>query len=396
MQPIEIKKGVYWVGVIDWNIRDFHGYQTERGTTYNSYLVPGDKTVLFDTVKADFTGQFLSNLARVTDPAAIDYIIVNHVEMDHTGALPEVVKAVRPEKIFVSRSGAEALKAHHHFEDWPLEVVGEKDTIDAGGRTISFIGSAMIHWPDSMVSYIKEDRLLITNDIFGQHYATSERFDDEVERGELFHQSAKYYANIFYPMSPAVRKFLAKMDKLDLEYDMIAPDHGLIWRKNIDEIKSRYGSWSAAENRPAAVVVYDTMWESTAAMARAIARGLAGDGVSVRLFDLRKSHRSDVITEMLEARAVIVGSSLLNGGILPKMADMLTYMKGLRPGGKIGTVFGSYGWSDVVLKLLGGELEAMKIDLVDPGISVKYVPDEQALNDCMELGKRMRGYILDK
>ncbi|RKX24512.1 MAG: FprA family A-type flavoprotein, partial [Candidatus Zixiibacteriota bacterium] len=278
MQPLEIKKDIYWIGAIDWNLRDFHGYSTEKGSTYNAYLIMGEKTVLFDTVKAEFADEFIINLRTLLDGKKLDYIVSNHAEMDHTGALSKVMEVFRPEKLVCTKACQDALNKHYHNNDWPFELIKEGDELDLGNRTVQFFGSAMIHWPESMVSFIKEDRLLISNDIFGQHWATTERFDDEVDQGELGRQSAKYYANIFYPTSPAMKKFLEKLEVKNLEFDMIAPDHGLIWRKDLAGILQKYKSWSGWGSKKKAVVVYDTMWGSTSKMAQAIVNGLAGDG----------------------------------------------------------------------------------------------------------------------
>jgi flavorubredoxin len=386
MKPIEIKKGLHWVGVVDWNLRDFHGYSTEKGSTYNAYLLLGEKNILFDTVKKEYAETFIDNIKTIIEPSKIDYIVVNHAEMDHTGALPAIIDLVNPEKIICTKACQDALIAHHHRSDWPFSIVKEGDSVSTGDRMVQFFGSAMIHWPDSMVSYIKEDKVLISNDIFGQHWATSQRFADQVDQGELYFQAAKYYANIFYPMSPAIRKFLEKLAKLNLELDMLAPDHGLIWRKDLPAIIKQYGAWAAGEKKPKAIIVYDTMWGSTALMANRIARGLADENMAVTVYDLRFSHRSDIITDILDAGAVIIGSSLLNGGILPKMEDFLSYMAGLRPTGKIGAAFGSFGWSDVIVKQLNEKLEAMKFKMVSPGLSVQYVPTKEALVKCEELG----------
>ena len=394
MQPLEIKKDIYWIGAIDWNLRDFHGYSTEKGSTYNAYLIMGEKTVLFDTVKAEFADEFIINLRTLLDGKKLDYIVSNHAEMDHTGALSKVMEVFRPEKLVCTKACQDALNKHYHNNDWPFELIKEGDELDLGNRTVQFFGSAMIHWPESMVSFIKEDRLLISNDIFGQHWATTERFDDEVDQGELGRQSAKYYANIFYPTSPAMKKFLEKLEVKNLEFDMIAPDHGLIWRKDLAGILQKYKSWSGWGSKKKAVVVYDTMWGSTSKMAQAIVNGLAGDGVVVKLFDLRTCHRSDIMTDMLDARAVVLGSSILNSGILPKMADMVTYMKGLRPMNKIGASFGSYGWKNVITKLLNEQMEEMKIELVDEGISVQYVPSDDDLKRCTELGEKIKQAII--
>nr|MBN2278144.1 FprA family A-type flavoprotein [candidate division Zixibacteria bacterium] len=396
MLPTEIKKDIHWVGVVDWDLRDFHGYSTEKGSTYNAYLVKGtSKTVLFDTVNAKFTGEFIENLREVIEPGKIDYIVCNHAEMDHTGSLAEIIDLVHPEKIICNKICQDALLAHYNRSDWPFEIIKEGDGLDLGGRTVQFFGSPMIHWPESMVSYIPEERLLISNDIFGQHWATSERFDDQVNQGELFWQSAKYYANIFMPTSPSVAKFLAKLETNKLEPDMIAPDHGLIWRRGIPEIMKAYHSWSDGQTIPKALVVYDTMWGSTARMARAIGRGLSGNGISVRLFDLHYNHRSDIATEMLDARAIIIGSPIINNHILPKMADLLSYLQGLKPMNKIGASFGSYGWKNMITKMLNEQLEKMKVTLVDEGVSSKYVPSQEILGQCFELGRKVRMVVLE-
>jgi len=394
MQPLEIKKDIYWIGAIDWNLRDFHGYSTEKGSTYNAYLVMGEKTVLFDTVKVEFTDEFIDNLRALLGDKKLDYIVSNHAEMDHSGALSKVMETFQPEKLVCTKACRDALNKHYHNNDWSFELIKEGDELDLGNRTVQFFGSAMIHWPESMVSYIKEDRLLISNDIFGQHWATTERFDDEVDQGELGRQSAKYFANIFFPTSPAMKKFLEKLEAKNLKFDMIAPDHGLIWRKDLAGILQKYKSWSGWGSKKKAVVVYDTMWGSTSKMAQAIVNGLAGDGVVVKLFDLRTCHRSDIMTDMLDARAVVLGSSILNSGILPKMADMVTYMKGLRPMNKIGASFGSYGWKNVITKLLNEQMEEMKIELVDEGISVQYVPSDDDLKRCTELGEKIKQAII--
>ncbi len=394
MEPVEIKEGIYCVGAIDWGLRDFHGYQTEKGSTYNAYLVKADKTALFDTVKAQFTGEFVDNLKKIVNPEKIDYIICNHAEMDHSGALTALIDLVKPEKLICNKSCQDTLTSHFHDVDWPFEIIKEGDTVDLGGKTVQFFGSAMIHWPESMVSYIPEDNILISNDIFGQHWATSERFDDEVDQGELYWQAAKYYANIFLPTSPAVRKFLEKLEKQGLSFDILAPDHGLIWRHDIEKIIATYKAWANWETKPKAVVIFDTMWGSTEMMARAVMHGLSGDGISAKLFDLRLDHRSDIMTDVLDARAVVLGSSIINSGLLPKMADMLSYMKGLSPRNKIGAAFGSYGWKDTVTKMLNEAMEEMKFEIIDEGISHKYVPDAAALDRCVELGRKIKDRLL--
>jgi len=386
---VKVKDGINWVGAVDWSVRDFHGYLTQKGTTYNAFLVMDEKIALFDTVKKSFKGDLLHNIYKVIDPKKIDYLIVNHVEPDHSGALPEMIEVIKPEKVFCSARGKKALIDHYHREDWPYEVVGTGAEISLGKRKVMFIETRMLHWPDSMFSYLKEDALLISSDAFGQHWATSERFNDEVDASELMFHAAKYYANILLPYSPLVQKLVRDVQKMDLKIDMIAPDHGLIWRDSPMQIVAAYDRWSQQTPKPKALIVYDTMWHSTETMAKAISDGLIESGVSTKVMDLAVDHRSDVITELLDAKAIILGSSTLNNNMLPRMADMLCYMKGLRPANKIGAAFGSYGWSGEAVKLMNSALEDMKIKVLDPGIQLQYVPDHAGLGKCVELGRKI-------
>ena len=389
MTTREIKENIHWVGVVDWNIRDFHGYSTYKGTTYNSFLVMDEKIALVDTVKKPFKQELIDNIRELTDPEKIDYIIVNHVEMDHSGSLSEMIDLIKPEKIFCSPMGHKALLSHFHREDWPYEIVKSGDSISLGKKTVHFLETKMLHWPDSMFSYIPEDKLLISSDAFGQHWSTSERFDDEVDKAELMAHASKYYANILMIFSPNVRKLLAKVAEMGLEIDMIAPDHGLIWRENVGEILESYGRWAKQEAKQKAVIVYDTMWKSTETMAKAIYKGLLEEGISIKMMDLKTNHRSDIVSEVLDAKAVLCGSPTLNNGMLPTMADLLTYLKGLRPTGKIGAAFGSFGWSGEAVKHINGFMEQMKFDIVDPGIKVKNVPTDEDLQKCVELGRKV-------
>jgi len=386
---VEVKKGIHWVGAIDWSVRDFHGYLTEKGTTYNAYLVVDDKITLFDTVKKAFKGDLLHCIYKVVEPSRIDYIVVNHVEPDHSGSLAEMMEVIKPEKLFCSPRGKKALLEHYRREDWPYEVVETGREISLGKRTVQFMETRMVHWPDSMFSYLKEDALLISSDAFGQHWATSERFNDEVNPSELMRLAAKYYANILLPYSSLIQKLIADVQKLNLKIDMICPDHGLIWRENPMQIVAAYDKWTRQAPAQKALVIYDTMWSSTEFMAKAICDGLIGGGVSTQLMDLRVTHRSDVITELLDTAAVVIGSSTLNNGMLPRMADMLCYMKGLRPLNKVGAAFGSYGWSGEAVKHMTKYLEEMRIKVIHPGLSVLYVPTHEKLRECVELGREI-------
>lgn len=395
MKPIEIAANLFWVGAVDWGLRDFHGYATELGSTYNAFLLRGNKkTALIDTVKVELTDQLLKNIREIMDPAEIDIIVSNHAEMDHTGALPELMRVTQAEAIYCSKPGRKAIDAHFHGNEWNFVEVNDGDTLELGDKTLRFIPSKMLHWPDSMVSWLEQDKVLFSNDIFGQHFASSARFDDEVDQGELFLQNAKYYANIFWPTANAMKKFLAKLDEEQIKPAIIAPDHGLMWRKYIDAAMQDYQRWTSAENKAKAVIVYDSMWESTAKMARAIAHGMSGGSVEVLVHDLRKTHRSDVATDILEARVVLLGSPVFNAGILPGMADFISYLKGLKPKNKVGASFSSYGWAKTGVKQLDAALEDMKIEIVESGINVNYRPDTDAIAECEAMGKRFRKRIL--
>lgn len=396
MNTTEIKDNIFWVGAIDWDIRDFHGYSTYKGTTYNAFLVKDEKIALFDTVKKNHINDLLHHIKQLVDPTDIDYLIVNHVEMDHSGSLPEIIDLIKPEKIFCSKMGLKAIEAHFHPEGWPLEAVENGQTLSLGSKTVTFLETRMLHWPDSMFSYFQEDKLLISSDAFGQHLASSERFDDQVDFSELMEQTSKYYANILTLYSPLIRKLLAKVQEMGLEIDMIAPDHGVIWRSHINDVLQAYADWSQNKGKRKALVIYDTMWESTEKMAKAITAGIDSTGVSVKLINLAHSHRSDVMADVLNAKAVILGCATLNNGMLPRMAGFLMYMRGLKPTNKIGAAFGSFGWSGEAVKLMNRAMEDMKFDIIEPGLRFKYVPAHADLKECVEMGKRIGQAVIEQ
>jgi len=376
---------VYWVGAIDWSLREFHGHLTSRGSTYNAYLILADKITLVDTVKAPFREEMLSRIASVIDPGDITYIISNHSEMDHSGCLPEVIQAVKPEKVFASVMGANALAEHFHLD---REIVAVKDgeSISLGNMNVSFVETRMLHWPDSMFTYLAEDGVLFSQDVFSMHLASSERFDDEIDDDILEGEAAKYFANILLPLSTPVSKLLEKVSGLDITMRIVATDHGPIWRKDFSKIVELYSRWAAQKPTKKAVVVYDTMYESTALMAQAIAEGIRAGGADAKLLPLRACHRTDVATEMLDAGALLVGSPTLNNNLFPTVADALTYLKGLKPRNLIGAAFGSYGWSGEAVGQVEDVLRGMKVDLIGESIKVKYVPDDEALAQCYSQG----------
>jgi flavorubredoxin len=393
MKPTKIADGIYDVGVVDWNIRDFHGYSTDRGTSYNAYLVVDDQVALIDTVKAPFADQLLANISQIIDPGKIDLVISNHTEMDHSGALPQVMQRVgRDKPLYCSKLGARNLSAH--FADaWNYHPVADGETLLLGRRTLSFMETRMIHWPDSMFTYLKEDAILFSSDGFGQHYAGFEKFDDQAG-SDVMVQAKKYYANILLLYAPRILKLVEKVVDSGIRIDMICPDHGVIWRKNPAAIIDAYLRWSRQEPEPKAVVIYDTMWKSTESMANAIAEGISATGVRVKPIHIRSSHRSDIMTDVIDAAAVVVGSPTLNNQMFPTVADVLTYMKGLKPARKIAGAFGSYGWSGEAVKLVAAELAAMNFNLIDPGPRLQYVPDVGGLAACADYGKRIGEAVL--
>ena len=388
MDPIQIAEGVFDVGVIDWNVRDFHGYSTDLGTTYNAYLILDEKTALVDTVRQGFSDQLLDNISRIIDPKKIDYVISNHTEMDHSGSLGRVMHRIGEDKpIFCSKMGHKNL-AQHFRQKWNYRPVANGEELSLGRRTLMFLETRMIHWPDSMFTYLKEDKILFSSDGFGQHYAGPEKFDDEAGE-KIMRHAKKYFANILLLYSTHIQKLLENVLNLGLEFKMICPDHGVIWRKDPAKIVEAYVRWVRQEAQPKAVVIYDTMWHSTEKMAENIVAGMIREGIPATPLHLRKWHRSEVMTEVFDAKAVVIGSPTLNNQLFPSLADFLTYMKGLKPLNKIGAAFGSYGWSGEAVKLINNELEAMKFEIIDPGLRVQYVPDQEALASCYELGRKV-------
>lgn len=393
--PIEIADGIYSVGCRDWDIRDFHGYSTYEGTTYNAYLVLGDQNILIDTVKEKFTDELLANISRIMDPRKIDVVISNHTEMDHSGGIPKVLHRIgKDTPLYCSKMGAKNLKSHFNH-DFNYQIVGSGDTLETDDRTFSFLETRMLHWPDSMFTYLVEDAILFSSDAFGQHYASDVLFDDEIG-DEIIPHARKYYANILLHLSPRVQALLKDVTKMNLKIDMICPDHGIIWRENPSKIIQAYDKWSKQEPANKTVVIFDSMWDSTTKMAHSIASGIESADVKVKLMNTRKWHRSDIMTEILEAGAIIVGSPTLNSSIFPVIADVMTYVKGLRPQNKIAAAFGSYGWSGEAVKILNKEFAEMKLDVIDAGVKARYVPDEDDLNRCFDLGVKIAKTLKNK
>jgi flavorubredoxin len=390
MKPVELKNGIYWVGVTDWAIRDFHGYETPRGTSYNNYLIDDEEPTLLDTVHHDFVDISIKNISRITDLHKIKHIVINHIENDHASGLEKILDIVPSANIYMTDRGKKGLGRFLDLSKYKVSVVKSGDTLKIGKRTLQFIETPMMHWPDSMFTYIKEEKILISQDAFGQHIATVERFDDEFVKNhsmeELEDAVIDYYANILMPYGNVIKGKIEDIKKLGIEIEMIAPDHGVIWRSHIDKVLSLYSDMVDAKAKLGAVIVYDTMWHSTEQMVFPIAKGLEDEGIPVKIIKLRATPKSVAVKEVWKSRGVIIGSPTLNNGIFPSVAEFLTYLKGLRPKNRLFAAFGSYGWSGEAVKDMYEIAKSMKLEGFEPGIRVLYKPSEEDLNKCYEFG----------
>ena len=386
----EISKNIFWVGAVDWNLRQFHGHElsTHRGSTYNAYLIIDEKIALVDTVWAPFSSQLINNIKEVIDPARIDYVIAAHAETDHSGSLPEIMRLCPNALVIVSSRGMDSIPGHYRG-DWAYQPVKTGDTLNLGRTTLSFIEAPMLHWPDNLLTYADEGEVLFSSDAFGQHFASSARFNDEVDTVALFGEAEKYYANILTPFSPLVTRKIDEILALNLPLKMIAPSHGLIWRDNPAQIVTRYREWAGQQPQKSAVIVYDTMWHATRLMAEAVGEGLSAEGIPFEIFNAATADRNDVITQIFRARAVVLGSPTFNQGVLPTLSPILTDIKGLKFKNKIGGAFASYGWSGESLGLLEKHLEESGIPVALPGVSAKWQPGPEELETCRSFGRRL-------
>jgi len=379
MSNIKLREGIYWVGAIDWNIRSFHGYTTQMGSTYNAYLIIDEKITLIDTVKSNFSQELIDRVSKIVDPAKIDYLISNHVEMDHSGSIPEIMKLIPNAQLITSSpNGLKGLTAHYgaHYN---YKAVKAGEILNLGARNIVFVQTPMLHWPDNMVAYCPEEKILFSNDAFGQHYSSNLHFDDEVNINDAFSEASKYYANILMPFGSQVQKALDAIAPLDIE--IIAPSHGIIWRANVAKIIEKYRKWSSNENDGSALIIYDTMWHSTEKIAVRMAECFAEKGITAKILDLKENHMSDIMNYMLSAKYVAVGSPTLNNNMMPTVAAFLTYLKGLAPKGKIGLAFGSYGWSGQSIGDIEGILIAAGFQMPCDKLKIQYIPTSQQLED---------------
>lgn len=387
-----VKNNITWVGKVDWELRKFHGseYSTHRGSTYNSYLVREEKTALIDTVWAPFAKEFVANLEKIIDLDSIDYIIANHGEIDHSGALPELMRRIPDKPIYCTANGVRSLKGHYH-RDWNFVTVRTGDRLSLGSKELVFIEAPMLHWPDTMMCYLTGDNVLFSNDAFGQHYATSGMFNDTADRDELDAECMKYYANILTPFSPLVTKKINEVLSLKVPVDMICTSHGVIWRDNPTQIVEKYLAWADAYRENQVTILYDTMWNGTRVMAESIADGIReADGkVTVKLLNASITDKNDIITEVFRSKAVGVGSPTINQGILSSVAALLEEIRGLKFKKKKAFAFGSYGWSGESVKMITDGLKLAGFDLAGDGIRALWNPDDDTVKACIDFGRKI-------
>ncbi|HOT21821.1 MAG TPA: anaerobic nitric oxide reductase flavorubredoxin [Sedimentibacter sp.] len=388
----KISDTVSWVGKIDWELNRFHGdeYSTHKGSSYNSYLIRDEKTVLIDTVWEPFSKEFVANLKKEIDLNKIDYIIANHSEIDHSGALAELMEEIPDTPIYCTKNGAKILKGHHH-KDWNFVEVKTGDTLDIGKNKLIFVEARMLHWPDSMMTYMSGENILFSNDAFGQHYASELMYNDKVDNDELYDEALKYYANILTPFSKFVVSKIEEVVALNIPIEMICPSHGIIWRDNPLQIVNKYMDWAKSYQENQIAIVYDTMWNGTRRMAEAIAEGIKSKDkdVDIKLFNCAKRDKNDIITEVFKSKMILVGSSTINSGILTATAGILEMIKGMKFTNKKAAAFGSYGWSGEAVKIITEQLKEAKFEVVNDGIRELWNPDEEALERCREFGRNL-------
>jgi flavorubredoxin len=399
MKAVELKQDVYWVGALDWAVRDFHGYEIPRGTSYNNYLVLDDQITLIDTVKYDFADITLKNIGSVVDPAKINNVIINHIENDHATSLDRIMALAPDATIYITEKGKRGIERFFDLDKWKVKLVKSGDTLTTGRKTFRFIETPMLHWPDSMVTYLEEDKILFTQDAFGQHLASSGRFDDEFvseySDADLEDAVIDYYANILMPFGQMIKNKIAEIEKLGIEIEMVAPDHGIIWRKDPGKVFRMYLDMANGKADLSVAIIYDTMWQSTEKMTVPLAEGIREAGVGVKVIKLRATPMSVAIKEFWKARGALIGSPTLNNITYPSMAEFLTHLRGLRPKSRLVGAFGSYGWGGGAVKEIYEELKRMGLDVVEPGLQILYRPSLQDEELCFEFGKQFAQKVID-
>jgi flavorubredoxin len=391
MKAVEIKPDIYWVGAIDWGVRDFHGYITQNGTTYNNYLINDKDITLIDTVKHDFYSVTIENIRSIIDPSRIVNLVINHIEPDHASAIDAIMRLIPNATIYITERGKKGLDRYFDTSQWTFKIVKTGDTLNIGKYNLLFLETPMLHWPDSMVTYVKEAKLLISQDAFGQHIASAARFDDEfIECASLFELEdavVDYYANILMPFGQLIKGKIADIVKLGLEIDMIAPDHGIIWRKDPNKIIQMYLDMAEGKAGLKVAIIYDTMWHSTEYMTIPLMQGIKDEGVDCKVIKLRATPMSVAIKEFWKSRGCLIGTPTINNVMFPSVSEFLYHLGGLRPKNRIMGAFGSYGWGGGAVKEAYDALKRMGLEIVEPGIQVQYKPSVEDEQKCYEFGR---------
>ncbi len=399
MKAVELKKDVYWVGALDWAMRDFHGYTTPLGTSYNNYLVLDDEVTLIDTVKYDFAEITLNNIGEVVDPSRIKNVIINHIENDHVTSLDKIMSLAPDATIYITEKGRKGLERFFNLDQWKIKVVKSGDTLCTGKKTFTFIETPMLHWPDSMITWLAGENILFTQDAFGQHIASGSRFDDEFisEYSEAVLDDAviDYYANILMPFGPIIKSKIAEIEKLGLAVDIVAPDHGIIWRKDPGKVFRIYKDIANGKANLSVAIIYDTMWQSTERMVVPITEGIRDEGVGVNVIKLRATPMSVAIKEFWKSRGSLIGSPTLNNITFPTVAEFMTHLRGLRPKNRLVGAFGSYGWGGGAVKEIYDEFKRMALESVEPGLQVLYRPSPEDEKSCFQFGKDFAKKVIE-
>ena len=400
MKTVQIKPDIYWVGAIDWGVRDFHGYVTPSGTTYNNYLIMDEQITLVDTVKHDFSEVTIDNIRSIVDPAKIKNLVINHIEPDHASSIDKVMELTPDAMIYITEKGKKGLDRSFDTSKWKFKIVKTGESLSIGKYNLLFLETPMLHWPDSMVTYVREAKLLISQDAFGQHLATTARFDDEfvecASHAELDDAIVDYYANILMPFGKLIKNKIADIQKLGIEIDMIAPDHGIIWRSSPQKVIQDYLAMANGRAALRVAIIYDTMWHSTERMTIPLMQGIKDEGVDCKVIKLRATPMSAAIKEFWKSRGTLIGTPTLNNIMFPSVAEYLTHLRGLRPQNRITGAFGSYGWGGGAVKEAYEDFKRMGLEVVEPGIQVLYRPspedETQCYNFAREFAKKVKEY----
>ena len=389
-----IKGNVSWVGYIDWELETFHGddYSIMNGSSQNAYLIEEGKTVLIDTVWTPHRFDFVENLKSEIDLKKIDYVIANHGECDHSGSLTALMAEIPDVPIYCTANAVKSIEGQYGKHGWNFHVVKTGDTLDIGnGKQLVFVEMRMLHWPDSMATWMTGDNILFSNDAFGQHYAVEELFNDKADQCLLWKEGMKYFANILNPFAQILAKKLEEIEKMNLPIEIIAPSHGAIWRDDPMQIVKKYAEWADAYQENQVTVAYDTMWEGTTKIAHKIAEEIAAQSPDtvVKVLNVAKADKNEVMTEIFKSKAVAFGSPTVSNSILSSVAGWLEFLKQLKFKNKKAAVFGCYGWSGESVKILQEKLKDAGFNVIEENVRAAWTPTDADFEQIPALVKSL-------